>query len=224
MPTKKTPASHTPSEADVAAYLVKNPDFLVRHTDVLDQLLPPERTLDSGVSDFQRYFVDRLKGQLESLKERQETLLANGYANDVNLSRIHASVLRIMDAESLEALGAIIRDDVAALCELDAATLAMEGSTIESIRPLPKGQVERWLGPADTSLCASCIAEPLLFGLQAAHIHSFALLRLDLPEGLPPVVIAFGHKDPEWFTPDQSTDLISFMVGALARRFVQLTA
>lgn len=223
MTTKKTTkAKAALNEESVADFLVENPDFLVRHTEVIERLLPPDRPLDEGVSDFQRYLVQRLKGQLENLRESRDELLQNGRINEINLGRIHGAVLRFVEAGSVAELGAIIRNEIPALCDVTAAVLGVEGLPMPNTAALADGQIESWLGPADTYLCSHAQPMPALFGGMSATIKSMAIMRLDLPKGFPDVVIAFGHADPEWFTPDQATDLIAFLAGVLSRRLAQV--
>lgn len=226
MSAKKTslPAG-APTEADVADYLMQHPDFLMRHNDVLDRLLPPGRELGDSVSDFQRFLVQRLKGQLEQLREKQQALIAVGYENDMNLSRILGAALRLSEARSLEELAAIVSHEIPALCDVDAATLAIETADLAlpaTVARLVPGTLEHWLGPADTLLQSYAAGHYELFGQGADSIRSLALLRLEPGEGQPAGVIAFGSQDPEWFTPDQGTDLISFLAGIISRRMAQL--
>ena len=220
-----TPAQ--PAEGDVASFLMDNPDFLVRHSEVLDKLLPPQRELGDGVTDFQRFLVDRLKGQVERLRETQQHLIAAGRMNEMNIGRIHGAALRLCEARSLEELAGIIRNEIPSLCEVDAAVLAVESHDMELALPqaiarLEPGTIERLLGPADTLLQAHAAAQPALFNESVGTIRSLAILRIEPGEQHPVCVIAFGCHDPEWFTPDQATDLISFLAGIVSRRLAQL--
>lgn len=217
MPSKKNSA---PNEEVIAAYLREHPDFLVRHHDILDQMLPPERELGDGISDFQRFLVDKLKGQIELLRENQQALIAAGRDNESTLSRIHGAALRLCEAHSLEQLAAIISDELPALCEISAAALAVESADLAlpaTAGRIVPGTLERWLGPADILLQSHTPGHPELFGAKADSIRSIAMLRLEPGEGQPTCVIAFGSEDPEWFTPDQGTDLISFLAGIVSR-------
>lgn len=225
MTAKKQPATTAPIESEVADYLMRNPDFLVRHSEVLDKLLPPQRELGDGVTDFQRFLVQRLKGQIEQLRENQQHLIAAGRLNEMNLGRIHGAALRLCEARSLEELAAIITHEMPALCEVDAAVLAVESHDLalpHTVARLTHGTLELWLGPADTLLQAHAVAQPELFGGKASTIRSLAILRIEPGAQHPTSVIAFGCHDPEWFTPDQATDLISFLAGVVSRRLAQL--
>ncbi len=224
MPTAKR-ASPSLSDHDVADYLLAHPDFLLRRSDVLDQLLPPQRELGDAVTDFQRFLVARLKGQIEALKERQQDFIVASRLNEMNLARIHGAALRLSEARSLEELAAIIHDELPVLCQVDAAALAIESDDLalpQSVSRLQPGHLERWLGPADILLKANAQPWPELFTKNANTIRSLGILRIEPGSQHPVACLAFGSHDPEWFTPDQATDLISFLAGIVSRRLAQL--
>lgn len=213
------------TEADVTDYLMRHPDFLARHSKVLDHLLPPERDLGDSVTDFQRFLVQRLKGQIERLREDQQALIAVGHENDVNIGRILGAALRLTEARSLEELAAIIRNEIPQLCGVDRAALALESEDLalpQAASRLAPGSLDHWLGPADTLLQSYAAPQPDLFAQDAPAMRSLAMLRVEAGPGQPQGVIAFGSHDPEWFSPDQATDFISFLAGIVSRRLAQL--
>lgn len=218
--TKKSLIKSKDSMTDdsVLVYLQSEPDFFVRHPDALQKMTPPPRDLNKGVSDFQNFFVDRLKGQIRDLRAAQRELIENGAENYTTLNRIHAAALRLCEATSIEDLGQIIRHEIPALCGVDRAILALEGEGFgESIAHLNVGQINTWLGPADVMLHAHTMGYPEIFGIDTAAMRSFALLRLETRPAYTGA-IAFGSHDPEGFSPDQATDLVSFLNGILSRR------
>lgn len=215
----------TLNEAEIAEYLMQHPDFLARHGHVLDHLLPPGRELGDGVSDFQRFLVQRLKGQVERLREDHQALIAVGHENDMNIGRILGAALRLTEARSLEELAAIIRNEIPALCGVDRAVLALESDDLalpQTMARLLPGTLDRWLGPADTLLQSYAAPQGELFGQDAPAMRSLALLRVEPGYSHPHGVIAFGSHDPEWFSPDQATDFVAFLAGIVSRRLSQL--
>lgn len=213
------------TEADVTDYLMRHPDFLARHNKVLDHLLPPERELGDSVTDFQRFLVQRLKGQIERLREDQQALIAVGQENEVNIGRILGAALRLTEARSLEELAAIIRNEIPQLCGVDRAALALESDDLalpQAAARLTPGMLDHWLGPADTLLQSYAAPQPALFAQDAPAMRSLAMLRVEAGANQPQGVIAFGSHDPEWFSPDQATDFISFLAGIVSRRLAQL--
>lgn len=223
MPTTRKKSTKAPDEKTVLSFLSGNPDFLLRHQEIFAHLVTPARQLGDGVSDFQRFMVDRLKSQVQELRDTQQALIAAGHANDMSLNRIHGAALRLVEADNLETLGAIITDELPALCGVDSAVIGLEReSGTDTIVTLDPGQVEGWLGPADTMLRAHTTGMPELFGDTGGTLRSIALMRLE-PDADTLGVLAFGSRDPEWFTPDQGTDLVSFLTGLITRQIRKLT-
>src|SRR5512135_961283 len=51
--------------ARVAAFLRKNPDFLLRHPDLIATLTPPAKQTGDNVEDFQNFLIARLRAEAE---------------------------------------------------------------------------------------------------------------------------------------------------------------
>ncbi len=203
-------------EKDIVQYLQNHPDFLVRYPDLITKLSLPARPFGEGVSDFQSFMVQRLKMQVQALRDSQHSLITAGHENDISLTRLHATALRLMEARSLEELGHIVQKDIPSLCSIDCAQLALENTkTPPSILSLPDSTIESWLGPADAMLCAHAKPMPELLGQHSAAIRSVALVRLEI--GKKSGLLSFGSNDPEWFHPDQGTDFIAFLGGIVVR-------
>lgn len=221
----------TLTETAVAKYLADNPEFLLRHSDLFEKMLPPGRELGSSVADLQRVMVTRLRDKVEELRVSRSELLTNGHANDENLSRIHGAALTLLEAETLSDLATSAAEVLPALLGVDCVAMAIESDEEYSedgapgLKRLPSETIEGWMGPAYSMLRANCQPMPLLFGDTA--VRSIALLRLELGEGQPAAVLGFGSCDPEWFAPEQETDLAEFLGGVAARclkRFVAVHA
>jgi uncharacterized protein YigA (DUF484 family) len=56
-----------------------------------------------------------------------------------------------------------------------------------------------------------------IFGDKADYIRSEACLKLDLGDGRLPGMLIFGAEDPHQFTPQQGTDLLTFLTGVFER-------
>jgi len=208
-------------ETEVSRYLLENPEFIVRHADLLTRLLPPGREVGEPVTDLQQVMVNRMRSQLDAIKSDHRELLSIGHANDQNLARIHAAALAMIEAQSIDTLANTICHKLPGLLGVDVVILGIESndeyseSGVPQMKRFASDRIEEWLGPADTMLKANCQPVPELFDDQP--VRSIALLRLELGEGNPPALLAFGSFDPEWFTPDQSTDMAEFLSGVASR-------
>lgn len=222
MPTTRKKTVKAPDEQAVLSFLSDNPDFLVRHRDLLAHLATPARQLGDGVSDFQRFMVDRLKLQVQALRDSQQALLAAGRANDESLSRIHKTVLRLIEANTLAELGKIVSDELPALCGVDCAVLEMEGDGWPApIICLEAGGVDANLGPAETMLRANVPESLGKIPNMDIVIRSIAIVRLE-PDADTLGLLTFGSCDPECFTPDLGTDMVSFLAAVISRQIRKL--
>lgn len=208
-----------PSGADVADYLRKHPDFLVEHPDLIRLLTPPGHDRGAGVVDMQRYMLERLRGELGRLQESQNNLVATARANLSTQSRVHAAVLALLGATTLEHVIEVITTDLAVHLEVDAVVLGFEaqnriatGQEVRGLRLFPKGRIDRLLGGSrDVALAGDTPGDPEIFGAAATLVRSHALLRLQPRREAPIGLLAFGARDPSKFHTGQGTELLTFL-------------
>lgn len=208
-----------PSADEVETYLRDHPDFLVDHPDLANLLVPPDAKRGQGVVDLQLYMLERVRGDLSKLQMQQNEILSTSRSNLTTQNRIHASVLAMLGATTLEHLIEIIGTDLAVHLEVDAVALGFEamdrlpaGGNRTSLRILPKGAVDRVLGPnKDVVLIADADPDAQLFGSATTLVRSQALLRLQLRRDAPIGILAFGSRTPGKFHPGQGTELLTFL-------------
>ena len=207
------------ASAAVADYLRRHPDFLADHPDLLDVLIPPAQRRGDGVVDMQRYMVERLQIELARHKTQQAELIAASRANLATQNRIHAAVVSLLGATTLEHLIEIITTDFAIHLEVDAVALVFEAldrigpnSTSRFLKLVPKGRIDRLMvGGRDIMLLADAPGDEEVFGGMASLVRSQALLRLNLRREAPTGMIAFGARAPDRFHPGQGTELLAFL-------------
>jgi uncharacterized protein YigA (DUF484 family) len=208
-----------PSADEVETYLRDHPDFLVDHPDLANLLVPPDAKRGQGVVDLQLYMLERVRGDLSKLQMQQNEILSTSRSNLTTQNRIHASVLAMLGATTLEHLIEIIGTDLAVHLEVDAVALGFEamdrlpaGGNRTSLRILPKGAVDRVLGPnKDVALIADGEPDAQLFASAATLVRSQALLRLQLRRDAPIGILAFGSRTSGKFHPGQGTELLTFL-------------
>ncbi len=214
-----------PSGADVVAFLRQNPEFLLQNPELL-ALLAPRSDRADGVVDLQAYLVERLRGDLGRLQMQQNELIAAARANLSSQSRIHAAVLALLGATTLEHLIEVVTTDVAVHLEVDAVALAFEAlervqhhANATVLKLVPRGTIDRLMaGGRDIVLLADTPGDPLVFGGAATLVRSQALIRLQLRRDSPVGMIAFGARAADKFRPGQGTELLGFL-----GRVVELT-
>ena len=211
------------SDAAVVAYLRRNPDFLNRHSQLLDVLEPPRRIDGEDVVDLQQFMLDRLRREVAQVKESRDDLLYTGRANMASTSRVHQAVLAILDARSFEHVIDTVVTDVGVILDLDAVTLCVEQaqdgpapSRIRGVHQLEAGTVEALLGPKRThAFLADIQGEPELFGSAAGLVRSAGFLRMTISSATPPALLALGSRKPDHFDPGQGSELLQFLAQSL---------
>jgi hypothetical protein len=218
-------AARRPLEAEeVAAYLASHPDFLMQHSDLLTRLAPPPAEREDGVVDLRSYMVERLRAEVDRLRETQRDLIDASRANQNSRNRVHAAALFLLDAETLEHLIQTITTDLAVLLDLDVAGLLVESNGRDfphvlrsGVRVVPEGSVHHWLEGRDVRLDADIQGEAAIFGPGAGLVRSQALVRLDVSSETPPAMLALGSREPQMFEDGMGTELISFLARVLER-------
>ncbi len=212
-----------PTAEEVAAYLRRHPDFLSRYSDLLNGLEPPCQQHGAGVIDFQHAMVKHLREEVGSLTAVRDELIGTSRINRSAQTRVHESVLALLDARSFEHFIERVTTDLAVIMDLDLVTLGVErGENGYSTRPvpgvycLPKGKIDEIFGPKGRILLrAEADPDPEIFGAGAGLVHSEALLRLDIGDRAPDALLALGSRRVGTFDDGQGTELLSFLARVL---------
>jgi uncharacterized protein len=207
----------------VTEFLRENPDFFVKNPEALKALQIPSRKLGEGVYDLQHAMIDRLRGEIDKLSGHQSDLLSTTRANMQTQSRIHECVLGLLGANSFEQLIQTVTTDFAVILDLDMVTLCIEAAdpTPLTIRTrglmiLTPGAIDSILGAERRLVLRGDInGDPELFAGGATLVRSDALVRLSISPSTPPVLLAFGSRDPQRFNTGQATELIDFLGSVL---------
>jgi len=224
-PSLTKPSDNAPTDKDVEAYLREHPDFLVQHDDLIPVLTPPAFDHGDGVRDMQFYMLQRLRDNVNEVKDQQRALIATSRANLNNQTRVHNAALTLLEARSFDQLIQIITTDLAVLLDLDVVSLVLEAQA-DFVMPsamragmqvVPAGTVESWVGKGDIAVHADIEGSPQLHGDAAGLVKSEILLRLKIAKQIPTGLLCFGSRDPEMFHPAQGTELVSFLTRVVER-------
>ena len=215
--------------AAVVAYLRAHPKFLARHPELFADLTPPAHRNGRNVLDMQSFIIDRLQSQIDEGRDREGELVSACRGNLSSQGRIHAAVLALMEARSLEELIETVTTDLANLLDVDVASLCVEASEADQLRAegpaqgvagifmLEPGEVDARLGAErDCLLRGNIIADGRLFGGGASLVAAEALVRLQFGKEGPSGLLALGSRDSERFHLGQGTELLSFLAAVLA--------
>lgn len=221
----KAKAAPEVTEAQVAAYLRRHPDFLRENPELLDAMAAPGRDQGEGVLDLQQAMVLRLRDELGEVLQQRDELLAMGRSNLASQARIHRIVLDLLAARSFERLIETITTDLAVALDLDIVALCVERPSdgtptppVAGVKCLEPGSVDAIFGPGRSILLnAEVSGDPEVFGGAAGLVSSEAMLRLTISSATPPALLAFGSRNAEHFHEGQGTELLAFLAQVIER-------
>jgi len=204
-------------EADVVAFLTAHPTFLNEHPELIEVLAPPSQKEADGVLDMQAFMIGRLQTELRTLRSRQSELLSASRVNLSSQERIHAAVLAVIEARTLEDIGRIVAEDYRSILDVSTSTLCFEdpsSSRSRNIVSLPPGTIAEIVGDRQILLRHDISGDERLYGEDAAKVRSDALVHLDVGKDGPNGLLALGSYEPDRFHPGQGTELLGFMARA----------
>ncbi len=229
------PAADEPGAAAVAAYLRRHPEFFHQHPALLDELALPSaaegRAGSAQVIDLRAAMIERLRGQVLSMTQLRDEMVAAGRGNLQVQARTHEAVLALLTARSFEQLIERATGDLATILDVDVAALGVERAnprTAEGALPpvrlggvfqLEPGTVDLLVGPGrQTRLREATNGDPMLYGGGAGLVRSDALVRLSISRQTPPALLALGARDEGHFHPGQGTELLQFLGAVLTEQ------
>lgn len=215
------------TEQEIVAWLRRNPRFLQKNPDILDDLLPPRHRQGKGIVDFQYYMVERLRADRDEVLESTREIVENSRANMNNLARIHKIVLMILEARNFEDFIRTITMDAAAVLDVDIISLIVEteGGAIPHIdlagvRTAEPGTIDLLMKDKTIILESGIAGLDEIYGGGSGLVRSQALMRLHIAAGTPPLLLAFGSRNAALFHERQATDLVMFLGQVIERCFL----
>lgn len=220
------PAAPQLDDDAIIAWLKVHPDFLQRNPDIVEALLPPRQDGGRRIADFQSYMIDRLKIAKTRADETAREIVETARNNMNSQTRIHRAVLRLLEASSFDEFIQTLISDLTNLLDVDITSLVVEADGQEiphintlGIRIVPEGTVDKWMQGKTTLLQSDISGIEAIFGAGATLVRSQALIRVDIAMQTPPAILAFGSRDPQFFSPTQGTELVSFLARVVERQF-----
>lgn len=211
---------------DILEWLKAHPNFLQKHPEACEYLLPPKEYTGKGVADFQAHMVERLKRDKESMLNTTREIVEVSRINMNSVTRIHDATLKVLEARSFVEFIETITHDLAAILDVDVAVLVVEvhGTDVpkledSGVRIVPKGTIQHWMQDNLSILESDMVGIEEIYGAAARLVRSQAVLRVDISNLTPPAMLAFGSRDPEMFGQGQGTELISYLARVVERSF-----
>ena len=222
------------SGKEVRDYLSRHPDFLTRNPELLEALSTPSRWSGDGVVDMQQFMLERLRGEVDSLRGCAQDVIETSRTNMSTQTRVHAAVLAMLAATDFDRLLRTINEDLPLLLDVDVVAICFETGGANGvaepemasppIRRLETGRVDGILGPdRDVALFSEMNDDGAIFGGASGLVRSAALSRLRPGPTTPDGLLALGSRGNA-FHPGQGTDLITFLGRVIECRIHRLIA
>lgn len=181
------------------------------------------------VISFEERAVATLRDRLGAAESAKEDLIAFARGHSGATAAIHAAVLELIEADSLEALFTVVSSDWPQLLGLDHAVLALvadgrgfrvEAGHVGTVEPRIVDRAVERLNPV-TLRTVDC-GHPL-FGSAARDIRSEALVLLSSEAPLPYGILLLGQTDSACFDNRHGAQLLGFLgssLNAMLRRWL----
>lgn len=220
-----------PMAEDLREKIIANPDVLLEDHDVMRALVGAnDDRMGGNIVDLRAIAMERLEARFDRLEDTHRNVIAAAYDNLAGTNQVHRAILRMMDATTFDAFLDDLAGDVANTLRVDAIRLVLESTVPETDNTMgpvvalaPEGFIAdyvtlgRNMPVRQVTLRGFQAVEGSLYGDRGSYIQSEACLILDLgPDHLPGMLV-MGSEDPQQFTPQQGTDLLTFFTGVFER-------
>jgi uncharacterized protein len=210
-------------EQSIINYLRLDPDFFVRHKELLTELNLPHAS-GKAISLVERQVTIMRERNVE-MRRRMNELLDAARVNDALFSKTRSLTLALLDADSLQALNEVLATYVLVDFEADFVCCHIQGAnhTLDHIQNHQGDFPFAHLFKADAAVCTTLRGEELqaLFPVSNhGDSGSAVILPLDLPAGQG--VLCIGSRDPHRFSSDMDTLFVTYIADVLSKVLTHL--
>ena len=181
------------------------------------------------VISFEERAVATLRDRLGAAESAREDLIAFARGHSGATAAIHAAVLRLMEADSLDELFDVVRHDWPRMLGIDHAALALvadgSGFRVEAdhIGTVEPRIVDRAIEQIEPVTMRTVNCGHALFGHAARDIRSEALIILRAEAPLPYGLLLLGQRQAASLDNRHGAQLLGFLgdsLGAMLRRWL----
>jgi uncharacterized protein YigA (DUF484 family) len=221
-------------DAPLRDAILAKPDAVLEDQGLMDALVSAsDRAMGANIVDLRGIAMERMEARLDRLEDTHRSVIAAAYENLAGTNQIHRAVLRLLDPVDFPGFLHTLNTDLAEILRVDCVALVLETHQDDGTAAAARmGEVLKVAAPgfvnyyADTGrgdpqrrvlLRQLQAGTDSVFGAKAQDIRSEACLRLDLGTGRLPGLLVLGSADPNQFTPQHGTDLLTFFAGVFER-------
>lgn len=208
------------TEAQVAAFLQMHPDFFTRNEKLLEKLQVPHQT-GRAVSLIERQ-TTVLREKNQNLTSHLSDLIDIARHNDAQFEKTKRMVLALLESETLDDIAVAIDESLCQDFASDATSLILfthKPLDVNNLRLMNREDAGVISGLIGTNL-PSCgrlseAENSFIFSHDAAKVESAAVVPLVQGETLG--LLSVGSFDPDYFSSNQGTVLLSYVGEVLSR-------
>jgi uncharacterized protein YigA (DUF484 family) len=216
----------------VREYLKNHDDFLQRYPDMLDYLHVSHAS-GSAISLVEKQ-VSVLRERNTEIRQRLTALTSNAKENDTLYEQTRSLVLKLLDADSVEALYSTFMASMKDDFQVDYASMILYGddssdaSSNEGWRAESRESVKKEIGSlfrGHKAVCGTLRTEELTFLFaQGAEVGSAAMMPLSAAssEGEPLGLIAVGSADANHYSSKVGTLFLSHIADVVVKLLTSL--
>ena len=181
------------------------------------------------VISFEERAVATLRDRLGAAESANEDLIAFARGHSGATASIHAAVVSLMDADSIDELFETVTRQWPRLLGLDQVALALvadrQGFRVvrDGVEPVEPRLIDRAIDQLDAVTMRTVVRGHALFGAAAGEIRSEALVMLQAEAPLPYGMLLLGQKEAASLDARHGKQLLGFLgisIGAMLRRWL----
>ena len=181
------------------------------------------------VISFEERAVATLRDRLGAAKSANEDLIAFARGHSGATASIHAAVVSLMDADSIDELFETVTRVWPRLLGLDHVALALVADGMgfrvvrDGVEPVEPRLIDRAIGELDPVTMRTVARGHALFGAAAGGIRSEALVMLRAEAPLPYGLLMLGQNEAASLDARHGMQLLGFLgnsLGAMLRRWL----
>ena len=181
------------------------------------------------VIPFEERAVATLRDRLGAVESANQDLVAFARGHSGATASIHAAVLALMEADSVDTLFDVVTRSWPRILGLDTVTLALVADDLGfrvhqgAIELVERKLIDRAVAQADGIVMRTAPRGHALFGREAAAIRSEAVIPLPAPAPFPYGLLLLGQRVEASLDARHGAQLLGFLgdsLGAMLRRWL----
>lgn len=220
----------TDQMADIRSRILQDPEALLNDREVMRALVAAsDADIPSNIIDLKTVVLKRLEGRLDEMEGKNNTIISAAYDNIATTSKVHRAILDVLEPNTFPDFLEFLRTRWAQTLNIDVARLCLEAPAIPladmpalqrefgpGVVFLQKDEIDYYItlgkemDPRPVTLRQIRKGVTKIHGLNAEHVRSEALMKLDLGVGNRPGLLLMASHNPDQFAPNMGTDLLVF--------------